>query len=276
MWKKITTLTISTLLFSYSSIAFSKPLNTLFSAKDNEAQTVEEFLEHDDLWFDILDNKSLAKIQSVALYFEGKAVTDEEKTELLKLTSILTAKMKNNGIKVRSCIECGKTQVNLSASNVKFKHGLSSNDELRKLGKKIRVDAFLTWRAPLSDNTHNITMSLVSTQNNEVVWTGNFDIKEDPDVIVKKNVKESGVGVALGYIGINGTSTDGEDIQNVTDLSIRYYSGHTPSERAHFAFIGNYFRNFDGSTNFSIQGFGAEARAAPKKTSNPKSGLQPT
>ncbi|WP_104399123.1 hypothetical protein [Vibrio penaeicida] len=261
MWKKVTTLTISTLLISYSSIVFSKPLNALFSAKDNEAQTVEEFLEHDDLWFDILDNKSLAKIQSVALYFEGKAVTDEEKTELLKLTSILTAKMKNNGIKVRSCIECGKTQVNLSASNVKFKHGLSSNDELRKLGKKIRVDAFLTWRSPLSDNTHNITMSLVSTQNNEVVWTGNFDIKEDPDVLAKKNVKESGVGVALGYIGINGTSTDGEDIQNVTDLSIRYYSGHTPSERAHFAFIGNYFRNFDGSTNFSIQGFGAEARA---------------
>ncbi|CCN82202.1 conserved hypothetical protein [Vibrio nigripulchritudo SFn27] len=261
MWKKLTSLAASTILLIHSPFTAAKQFNELFSSDNNEAQTVEEFLEQDDLWFEILDNKALAEIKSVSLYFEGKAVTEKEKTELLKLSSILTKKMKDNGLKVRSCIECGKTQVAMSASNVRYKHGLASNDELRKLGKQIRVDAFLSWRAPLNQDTHSITMSLVSTKNNEVVWTGNFDLKESPEEITKKNVKESGFGVALGYIGIGGTSNKGEDIQNVTDISVRYYSGHSPSEKAHFAFIGNYFRNFDSSSDFSIQGFGAEARA---------------
>jgi hypothetical protein len=253
VWKKLTSLAASTILLIHSPFTAAKQFNELFSSDNNEAQTVEEFLEQDDLWFEILDNKALAEIKSVSLYFE-------EKTELLKLSSILTKKMKDNGLKVRSCIECGKTQVAMSASNVRYKHGLASNDELRKLGKQIWVDAFLSWRVPLNQD-HSITMSLVSTKNNEVVWTGNFDLKESPEEIAKKNVKESGFGVALGYIGIGGTSNKGEDIQNVTDISVRYYSGHSSSEKAHFAFIGNYFRNFDSSSDFSIQGFGAEARA---------------
>lgn len=246
----------------FSHTALSSTMKTTSELPLSTA-SIYDYLERDESWFAIKNITEQKKINSVTIYFQGKVDNNVTQSQVDDINALLAMKMKKAGLVVRDCLECTKSRVHLSKTSIQYKRGIESNDELRSLGQKIQSDAFLMWRMGLSDDSQNITLSLVQVVNNETIWAdGYLMMKKEEEVEAKNNPHQ--FGFAMSYLNLNGESTvygqNVEAFHNVTDFSVRYYTRHLPSERLHFAVIGNYFKNTDTNNIFNVESVGVEGR----------------
>lgn len=233
--------------------------------------SIYDFLEQDKKWFIIKDLTEDKGIKSVTIYFQGQEKNSISQNQINDINALLTKKMQDAGLLVRDCIECNKSNLHLTKTSIKYKRGLESNKELRNIGKKIQSDTFLMWKMGVSETSQNISLSLVQVENNESIWADSYLMTKKEEEIKKKENPHQ-FGFAMSYIDLSGDAKvngNGYDaFNNVTDFSLRYYTRNLPSERLHFAVIGNYFQNTDRNNLFNVKGGGIEGRVLYSLTSS--------
>lgn len=255
------------LLILFLGVFFSQATlsSTLKSSSELSVSTLSiyDFLEQDESWFSIKNIAKEKEIQSVTIYFQGKIDENVTQSQVDDINAVLAMKLKKAGLVVRDCLECNKNRLHLTKSSIQYKRGIESNQELRSLGKQIQADAFLMWRMGISEDSQNITLSLVQVENNETIWADGYLMTKKEEEAQEKNNPHQ-FGFAMSYLNLNGETTihgqKFEAFNNVTDFSVRYYTRHLPSERLHFAVIGNYFKNTDTNRAFNVKSVGIEGR----------------
>ncbi|USD68269.1 hypothetical protein J4N39_17195 [Vibrio sp. SCSIO 43136] len=246
-------LAISSFLLSLSAVASDVTTSNL--------NTVYDFIESDGVWFAVKDSAANNAVKSVTVVYQGRIDETTTQGQVDDINSQLKSKLHNMGLTVRDCIECGKQTVHLTKTSIKYKRGLETNDDLRQLGREIQSDAFLKWDMNIAQDSQNMILALVKSENNQVFWTDSFYRSELVDEIVEKQDR-SQFGIALSNIALgaypNSPRLNGFD--NVTDFSLRYYTGRQPNEKLHFAVIANHFRSTDQNRNIDVKSYGAEGR----------------
>ena len=205
-------------------------------------------------------------VRRVALYHNGDRLHRLIPKQVhLMIENKLMGRMMNSGrFDIIQCIECRTTNVVMAEDQLKITQAAQNNQELRRLGKQVRADAFLFWNASVHDNKFTVNLRMVDSKNNELLWLKEYSKK------TTKEAEEKGFDTVqyeliVGAWGVGGErdntagGTDAE-LDGATVVGIRRREGTTISDDLEYTLGFEYFRNYSNSDLFDLSGYNLEGR----------------
>lgn len=258
--------TIALLLFSAQSVQAANTTPSHYD--DNHLTLIQEFLEQDERWFEIKDQIRRENIRAVAIYNETYLPDGHGENIESQVQAMIYRMLHQHDIAVRECIECNKTHVNMTDDGIRIKRGVESNEMLRDVANDISADAFLFWDVRPHLDSYDISLRLVKTQNNQVVWSDSYVYAK-----AEEKSRKGRWGIAVSYLGFESDvypslSGQHENFSNVTDFSLRYHSYRDSQKRISYGFVGHYFKSLD-SRYYTVDGWGVEGRVYYGLTQSP-------
>ena len=205
-------------------------------------------------------------IKRIAFYHNGDRLHRKIPKQVhLMVENKLFGKFMGLGrFEVIDCIECRTTRVNFEDSRMHISQSAQSNQDLRELSKKVRVDAFLLWSASMHENKFTVNLRMVSSKSNEILWLKEYVKKttrqqeelEFESIEMEFVVSAWGLGADRG--GLNGTAD--AELSGVTGFGLRRREYTSLNKDIEYSLGVEYFKNFSSTDEFSVSGINLEGR----------------
>jgi len=205
-------------------------------------------------------------VRRIALYHNGDRLHRLVPKQVhLMIENKLMGRMMDSGrFEIIQCIECRTTNVVMAEDQLKISQAAENNQELRRLGKQVRADAFLFWNASVHNNKFTINLRMVDSKNNELLWLKEYSKKST------KEAEESGFDTVqyefiIGAWGVGGERSntaggDDAELEGTTVFGIRRREGTTISDDIEYTLGLEYFRNYSNTDLFNLSGYNLEGR----------------
>lgn len=214
---------------------------------------------------DTLDADTLRKIDysilRVALYqIEDRRSIQVQKSTHAMLESRITEKLVESGrFQVVSCVECKTTRVTLVNQKLKVSQPIESNDQLKELGEKLKVDAFLLWQTIATEDSESISFQLVKAEDNTVIWAKQYTDNAIADLVPVH------YDVYVGLIAQNMSRTDtvtGDVVraESLTSMGVRRREKASFNPALEYALGVEFVNSIFAPSEFDIYGIMIEGR----------------
>lgn len=205
-------------------------------------------------------------IQRIALYHNGDRLhrlIPKQVHQMIE-NKLMRRLISNGRFEVVQCIECRTTKVMMAADELKISQAAESNQELRVLSKKVRVDAFMFWSASVHQNKFTINLRLVDGKNNELLWLKEYS-KKTTEEAEKNDFDKVQYEVIVGAWGVKGerkgTLTGGTaDLNGATVFGVRRRESTEMNEGIEYTLGFEYFTNYSSEELFDLSGYNLEGR----------------
>ena len=205
-------------------------------------------------------------IKRIAFYHNGDRLHRKIPKQVhLMLENKLFGKFMGLGrFEVVDCIECRTTRVNFSDARMHISQSAQSNQDLRELSQKVRVDAFLLWSASVHENKFTMNLRMVSAKSNEILWLKEYAKKttrEQEELEFESIEMEftiSALGLSSTRAGVGGVSD--ASLDSVAGFGIRRRESTSLNQDIEYSLGVEYFKNFSGTDEFSVSGLNLEGR----------------
>ena len=272
LFKKVFFLT----LLAYFSVSFSAFINAETRVVNSGLPDLEAAPSQYAGFSRLLDDESILvpeelldinkDIKRIAFYHNGDRLHRKIPKQVhLMVENKLFGKFMGLGrFEVIDCIECRTTRVNFEDSRMHISQSAQSNQDLRELSKKVRVDAFLLWSASMHENKFTVNLRMVSSKSNEILWLKEYVKKttrqqeelEFESIEMEFVVSAWGLGADRG--GLNGTAD--AELGGVTGFGLRRREYTSLNKDIEYSLGVEYFKNFSSTDEFSVSGINLEGR----------------
>ncbi len=205
-------------------------------------------------------------IKRIAFYHNGDRLHRKIPKQVhLMLENKLFGKFMGLGrFEVIDCIECRTTRVNFEDSRMHISQSAQSNQDLRELSKKVRVDAFLLWSASVHENKFTVNLRMVSSKSNEILWLKEYvkkTTREQEELefeSIEMEFTVSALGLSSTRPGVGATSD--AELDSVSGFGIRRRESTSLNKDIEYSLGVEYFKNFSATDEFSVSGLNLEGR----------------
>jgi hypothetical protein len=205
-------------------------------------------------------------IKRIAFYHNGDRLHRKIPKQVhLMLENKLFGKFMGLGrFEVVDCIECRTTRVNFENSRMHISQSAQSNEDLRELSKKVRVDAFLLWSASVHENKFTVNLRMISAKSNEIIWLKEYVKKttreqeelEFESIEMEFTVSALGLSSTRPGVGAVGAAT----LDSVSAFGLRRRESTSLNKEIEYSLGVEYFKNFSAQDEFSVSGINLEGR----------------
>lgn len=225
----------------------------------------QNILNHRDIWGQLPWELAEQNITSIALYHTGNKLQHQlDKTTLSLIENKLALSLIDNDMRVKTCIQCSKTYINVKKGSIRVKHSAETNTELQAMANDIRANAFLMWDASFHGEVYDIQLKLVNTKTMDVIWTKDITemVKEDADI---EFFEQSNWAFSLSKWGLeakrlNTTTGETEKVDSFTALGLRNYHFSTLTPNIEYAILFDIFTNLEQTDVINLTGINVEGR----------------
>lgn len=220
---------------------------------DDKTLVLEELIDLED------------SVKRIALYHNGDRLHRRipKQVHLMIENKLMHRVLDSERFEVIQCIECRMTQVQLQGERLEISHAAESNQQLRKLGKKVRADAFLFWNSSVHDEKFTINLRMVDARNNELLWLKEYSKKTTREQ-EEKGFDRASYEFIVGSWGVDGkrdkTAGGSEEVSGVTVLGLRRRETTSIDEKLEYTLAIEHFRNFSNTDLFDVSGINLEGR----------------
>lgn len=212
------------------------------------------------------------KIGRVALYHtEDRLYKRIPKPTETMIEGMIMKKLLDTGrFEVTECVECKLIKVSLADDQLKVSQAIESNQDLRNLARRLKVDGFFMWAANVYNDKFTIDMRLVDARDNKVIWTRQYARKSDllvdrlSEQEKKKKFDRVDWEIFLGAWGFNatrrGTGVSSQSINSVTTFGFRRREQSDLYKDLSYGLGLEYFTNLSQSEYFDVSGVVIEGR----------------
>jgi len=205
-------------------------------------------------------------IKRIAFYHNGDRLHRKIPKQVhLMLENKLFGKFMGLGrFEVIDCIECRTTRVNFENSRMHISQSAQSNQDLRELSKKVRVDAFMLWSASVHENKFTMNLRMISAKSNEILWLKEYAKKttrEQEELefeSIEMEFTVSALGLSSTRAGVGAVSD--ATLDSVSGFGLRRRESTSLNKDIEYSLGVEYFKNFSGTDEFSVSGLNLEGR----------------
>ena len=222
--------------------------------EDDKTLVLEELLDLDD------------GVTRVALYHNGDRLHRliPKQVHLMIENKLMGRMIQSGRFDIIQCIECRTTNVEMSDDELKITHAAQDNQQLRRLGKQVRDDAFMFWNASVHQNKFTINLRMVDASNNELLWLKEYSKKTTKEA-EEKGFDRVSYELIVGAWGIGGerSNTAGDadaELDGTTVVGIRRRETTSISDEIEYTLGFEYFRNYSNADLFDLSGYNLEGR----------------
>jgi len=225
----------------------------------------QKILDRKSIWGELPWELAEQNISSIALYHSGDKLQHQlDKTTLNLIENKLALSLIDTDLKVKTCIQCSKTYINVKKGSIRVKHSVETNIELQEMAKDIRTNAFLMWDASVHEDIYDVQLKLVNAKTMDVIWTKNIAevVKKEADI---EFFEQSNWAVSLSNWGLEATriNTDTgmpKKVDNFTALGFRNYQFSALTPSLEYAILFDMFTNLEQKDAISLTGINIEGR----------------
>jgi hypothetical protein len=205
-------------------------------------------------------------IKRIAFYHNGDRLHRKIPKQVhLMLENKLFGKFMGLGrFEVVDCIECRTTRVNFEHSRMHISQSAQSNEDLRELSKKVRVDAFLLWSASVHENKFTVNLRMISAKSNEIIWLKEYvkkTTREQEELefeSIEMEFTVSALGLSSTRPGVGAVSA--ATLDSVSAFGLRRRESTSLNKEIEYSLGVEYFKNFSAQDEFSVSGINLEGR----------------
>ncbi len=205
-------------------------------------------------------------IKRIAFYHNGDRLHRKIPKQVhLMLENKLFGKFMGLGrFEVIDCIECRTTRVNFEDSRMHISQSAQSNQDLRELSKKVRVDAFLLWSASVHENKFTVNLRMISAKSNEILWLKEY-VKKTTREQEELQFESIEVEFTVSALGLSSTrsgvgAVSAATLDNVSSFGLRRRESTSLNKEIEYSLGVEYFKNFSEKDEFSVSGLNLEGR----------------
>ncbi len=205
-------------------------------------------------------------IRRIAFYHNGDRLHRKIPKQVhLMIENKLFGKFMGLGrFEVIDCIECRTTRVNFEDSRMHISQSAQSNQDLRELSKKVRVDAFLLWSASVHENKFTVNLRMISAKSNEILWLKEY-VKKTTREQEELEFESIEMEFTVSALGLSSTRpgvalVSDAKLDSVSAFGIRRRESTSLNKEIEYSLGVEYFKNFSGTDEFSVSGFNLEGR----------------
>jgi len=220
---------------------------------DDKTLVLEELIDLDE------------NVKRIAMYHNGDRLhrAIPKQVHLMIENKLMHRILDSQRFELIQCIECRITQVQLRGEQLEIGHAAESNQQLRRLGKKVRADAFLFWNASVHDEKFTINLRMVDARDNSLLWLKEYSKK------TTREQEQEGFDLVtyeltIGSWGVSGerdiSAGGSEEVDGVTVIGLRRREATSIDEKLEYTLAIEHFRNFSETDNFDVSGINLEGR----------------
>ncbi len=205
-------------------------------------------------------------IKRIAFYHNGDRLHRKIPKQVhLMIENKLFGKFMGLGrFEVIDCIECRTTRVNFEDSRMHISQSAQSNQDLRELSKKVRVDAFLLWSASVHENKFTVNLRMISAKSNEILWLKEY-VKKTTREQEELEFESIEMEFTVSALGLSSTRpgvalVSDAKLDSVSAFGIRRRESTSLNKEIEYSLGVEYFKNFSATDEFSVSGFNLEGR----------------
>ncbi len=205
-------------------------------------------------------------IRRIAFYHNGDRLHRKIPKQVhLMIENKLFGKFMGLGrFEVIDCIECRTTRVNFEDSRMHISQSAQSNQDLRELSKKVRVDAFLLWSASMHENKFTVNLRMISAKSNEILWLKEY-VKKTTREQEELEFESIEMEFTVSALGLSSTRpgvalVSDAKLDSVSAFGIRRRESTSLNKEIEYSLGVEYFKNFSATDEFSVSGFNLEGR----------------
>lgn len=197
----------------------------------------------------------------IALYQEDdrSSTIVSKSTNTLVESTIAERFVNSSRYSLVSCIECKTTKITLTDGELKISQPIETNDDLKLLGKKLGIDAFLFWQVSKINNEEHLNLKLVAAEDNRVVWSKQYSYFYYPESVTSSEE----LFIGLMFIDAKRTDSVNNNTVNMDSLSTfgyRYKDESSSDPNLEFSIGIELVSSAFNDDAFSLTGFALEER----------------
>ncbi|NQY41895.1 MAG: hypothetical protein HRT87_00890, partial [Legionellales bacterium] len=159
------------------------------------------------------------------------------------------------------CLDCGAKKITIRDNKLDFDNVLQNNESLRRKGRDLNLDAFLTWDAFIDGDEVILKVQMVQTLDNQIIWEKKYSGPYDPTAYQQFNLD-----VNVGLYGFDlerkygKPNTKPEKVDNIAHAGVRLRERFSAADRVEFSIGVEWFGPIANRDKFKFNGFAGEGR----------------
>jgi len=167
--------------------------------------------------------------------------------------------VKSSRYSVISCIECKTTKIALKDGKLKISQPIESNDDLKLLGEKLGVDAFLFWQVSSINNEEHLSLKLVSADDNRIVWAKQYSYFHYPEKVTASEELYMGL-MFVDAKRVDTVANDTVKMDSLSTIGYRYKDESNFNSNLDFSLSIELISSAFNDDAFALIGFALEER----------------
>jgi len=167
--------------------------------------------------------------------------------------------VKSSRYSVISCIECKTTKIRLIDGKLKISQPIENNDDLKILGEKLGIDAFLFWQVSSINNEEYLNLKLVAADDNRVVWAKQYSYFYYPEKVTAS--EEMYVGIMfIDAKRVDSVANNTVTMDSLSTFGYRYKDESNLDPNLEFSLGIELISSAFNDDAFALTGFALEER----------------
>ena len=207
------------------------------------------------------------RIKRVALYYNGDRLHRKIPKQVHKMieNKLMGKIISHERFVVVECVDCRNTKVIFKEDSLKVTKAIESNQDLRKMSRQVRVDAFVFWNASLHLNKFTINLRMVDGKDNTILWHKEYSKKstyenEDSDQTSVRYEFVSGTWGIGGDRDRTNALVDDASFGGVFTVGLRRREISTSNPNIQYTLGLEFFANASSRDEFNLSGINLEGR----------------
>ena len=197
----------------------------------------------------------------IALYQadDRSSTLTNKTTHTLVESTIAKRFVQSSRYSVISCIECKTTKISLNEGKLKISQPIETNEDLKLLGEKLGIDAFVFWQVSRINNEEHLNLKLVAADDNRVVWAKQYSYFYYPDRVTAS--EEFYVGImSIDAKRVDSVTNDTVTMDSLSTFGYRYKDESKFDSNLEFSMGVELISSAFNDEAFALTGFALEER----------------